>query len=143
MTKDTFQTLKNRAILRGDTKRSQELATYSLANREQSFDAAAEQLAYLYRLTGGSWPKALAAYNFGPGLANWFNGDPVSTKDGKPAYPSNGKWKEIAAYLAYALRGASEDPQTADSYVYRPPNEGRAREQLYRPAVPSDTRLNP
>jgi hypothetical protein len=144
MDKDTFQTLKNLAILRGDTKRSQELATYSLANREQSFDAAAEQLAYLYRLMGGSWPKALAAYNFGPGLKNWFDGKPVSiSKDGKPVYVSDGKWKEISAYLAYALRGASEDPQTADGYVYRSPNEGRVRDRLYRPAVPSDTRRNP
>jgi hypothetical protein len=144
MTSDTFQTLKNLAIGRGDTKRSQELATYSLANREQSFDAAAEQLAYLYRLMGGNWPKALAAYNFGPGLMNWFDGKPVSiSKDNKPVYISKGKWEEISVYLAYALRGASEDPQSADGYVLRPPNQDRTRDRIYRPAVPSDTIRNP
>lgn len=74
MTKNTLQDLKDREARRGDTKRSQELATYSLANREQSFDAAAEQLSYLYRLVGGNWPKAVAAYNVGPGLSGWFNG---------------------------------------------------------------------
>jgi soluble lytic murein transglycosylase-like protein len=144
MTSDTFQTMKNLAIGRGDTKRSQELATYSLANREQSFDAAAEQLAYLYRLMGGNWPKALAAYNFGPGLMNWFDGKPVSiSKDNKPVYISKGKWEEISVYLAYALRGASEDPQSADGYVLRPPNQDRTRDRIYRPAVPSDTIRNP
>jgi hypothetical protein len=135
MTKDTFQTLQNLARLRGDTGRTRELAGYSLANREQSFDAAAEQLAYLYRLMGGSWPKALAAYNYGPGIGEWFAGKPMSI--------STKKWEEIAGYLAYALRGAAEDPQTGDSYVYQAPNRAHARERIYRPAVPSDTRQNP
>lgn len=53
------------------------------------------------------------------------------------------KWNEIADYLAYALRGAAEDPQTADGYVYQEPNRAHAREKIYRPAAPSDTRLNP
>lgn len=135
MTKDTFQTLQNLARLRGDTKRARELAGYSLANREQSFDAAAEQLAYLHRLMGGSWPKALAAYNYGAGIKKWFDGDPISI--------SKGKWEEIAGYLAYALRGAAEDPQTGDGYVFQTPNQAHTRERIHRPAVPSDTRQNP
>jgi Transglycosylase SLT domain len=135
MTKGTFQDLRRRALQRGDTKRAQELATYSLANREQSFDAAAEHLAYLHRLMGGSWPKALAAYNYGVGIKDWF--------DGKPMSIGTKKWEEIAGYLAYALRGAPEDPQMGDGYVYQAPNRAHAREWIHRPDVYSDTRLNP
>lgn len=135
MTKDTLETLTNLARLRGDTKRVQELEKYSLGNREQSFDAAAEQLAYLHRHMGGNWPKALAAYNYGPGLKAWF--------DGKDVPISTGKWREMADYLIYALRGAEEEPQTGDPYVVQPVNRDRARDRIYRPAVPSDTKQNP
>lgn len=150
MTKNTLQDLKDRAARRGDTKRSQELATYSLANREQSFDAAAEQLSYLYRLVGGSWPKAVAAYNVGPGLSGWFNGanmDPrffAARKDVKGNLIPSRKWThEIPEYLRFIFRGASEDPATVDMYDYQPPSQYRARERIYRPAIPSDTRQNP
>ncbi|HET7715509.1 MAG TPA: transglycosylase SLT domain-containing protein [Bauldia sp.] len=150
MTKNTLQNLKDRAARRGDTKRSQELATYSLANREQSFDAAAEQLSYLYRLVGGSWPKAVAAYNVGPGLSGWFNGanmDPrffAARTDAKGNLIPSRKWThEIPEYLRFIFRGASEDPATVDMYDYQPPSQYRARDRIYRPAVPADTRRNP
>jgi len=135
MTKDTFEDLKRRARARGDEDRARELAGYSLANREQSFDVAAEQLAYLHRLMGGSWPKAVAAYNYGPGIGKWFDGQNVDI--------STGKWGELKGYLAMILRGAAEDPQTADGYVYQSPFRGRARDRLYRSNVPSDTQNNP
>jgi hypothetical protein len=137
MTKNTLENMKNRAAYRGDTKRSEELSTYSLANREQSFDAAAEQLAYLYRLMGGSWPKAVAAYNVGPSLVRWFNGaeiDPQyftnkADRNGKPL--STDKWtKEVPAYLRFVLRGAAEDPATADMYEPQPPAHYRARDRI-------------
>jgi hypothetical protein len=137
MTKNTLENTKNRAAYRGDTKRSEELSTYSLANREQSFDAAAEQLAYLYRLMGGSWPKAVAAYNVGPSLVRWFNGaeiDPQyftnkADRNGKPL--STDKWtKEVPAYLRFVLRGAAEDPATADMYEPQPPAHYRARDRI-------------
>jgi hypothetical protein len=150
MTNDTLKTLKNLAHLRGDTKRSEELAAYSLSNREQSFDAAAEQLAYLYRLTGGSWPKAVAAYNVGPGLANWFNGasmDPQlfaaheDKKSGKLILSK--KWTdEIPAYLRFIFRGATEDPAIGGMYDYQPPEQYRARDWINRLPMP-DTKHNP
>lgn len=135
MTGETFEDLKRRARERGDKDRAKELAGYSLANREQSFDAAAEQLAYLHRLTGGSWPKAVAGYNYGPGIRQWFDGQNVAI--------STKKWEELKGYLPFALRGAAEDPQTADGYAERLPNQDRTRARLYRPHVPSDTRQNP
>ena len=135
MTGETFEDLKRRARERGDKDRAKELAGYSLANREQSFDAAAEQLAYLHRLTGGSWPKAVAGYNYGPGIRQWFDGQNVAI--------STKKWEELKGYLPFALKGAAEDPQTADGYAERLPNQGRTRDRLYRPNVPSDTRQNP
>lgn len=159
MNKITLEDLKARARLRGDTKRAQELAAYSLANREQSSDAAAEQLAYLYRLMGGSWPKAVAAYNVGPtGLKNWFdaqqNGNDKDdqkndprffaarrSRNGKPIPPAEwkptNKWTdEIPAYLRYILRGAAEDPATSDMYDYQSPRQYRARDPIPRRVVP-------
>lgn len=150
MTKSTLADLKDRAARRGDNRRSEELATYSLANREQSFDAAAEQLAYLYRRMGGHWPKAVAAYNVGQDLSRWFDGaniDPqyfAAKRDEKGNLIPSGKWtKEIPEYLRFIFRGADEDPLTADMYDYQPPSQYRAREKIYQPAVPSDTRRNP
>lgn len=151
MTKNTFKDLKDRATRRGDAKRSQELSTYSLANREQSFDAAAEQLAYLYRLTGGNWPKAVAAYNVGSGLARWFDGanmDPqffaASKRDKNGNLIPSDKWThEIPEYLRFIFRGAAEDPAGVDMYDYQPHEQYRARDRIYTSAVPSDTRRNP
>jgi len=137
MTKQTLEELKRRARVRGDMARVRELATYSLANREQSFDAAAEQLAYLYRLVGGNWPKAVAAYNVGPSLATWFDGgrsDPRffgARQDRKGNLIPTDKWTtEIPAYLRFILRGAAEDPATGDMYIYREPNRDRTRDRL-------------
>jgi hypothetical protein len=137
MTRTTFEDLIDRATKRGDTARAEELKKYSLADRAQSFDAAAEQLTYLYRLLGGSWPKAVAAYNVGPtAMWSWFDAqqdpkdkdgvqsDPrffatrTTDKYGKPL-PENqlkqtDKWQEMSAYLRMILRGAAEDPVTSD-----------------------------
>ena len=135
MTRETFEDLKRRARERGDKDRAAELAGYSLANREQSFDAAAEQLAYLHRLMGGSWPKAVVGYNYGTGIWRWFDGQNVEI--------STRKWNELKGYLAFALRGAAEGPQTADAYADQLPNQGRTRDRLYRPNVPSDAQENP
>jgi soluble lytic murein transglycosylase-like protein len=143
MTKQTLEELKRRARVRGDVARVRELATYSPANREQAFDAAAEQLAYLYRLMGGNWPKAVAAYNVGPSLATWFDGgrsDPrffAAGQDPKGKLIPSNKWTtEIPAYLRFILRGAAEDPITGDMYGYREPNRDRTRDRIQRPAVP-------
>ncbi len=150
MTQNTLLDLMDRAARRGDGRRSEELSTHSLANREQSFDAAAEQLAYLYRRMGGSWPKAVAAYNVGQDLSRWFDGaniDPryfAAKTDGKGNLIPSEKWtKEIPQYLRFVFRGEGEDPATADIYDYQPPNQYRARQKIYQPAIPSDTRRNP
>jgi soluble lytic murein transglycosylase-like protein len=144
MTVNTLEELKRQATLRGDTKRRQELETYSLANREQSFDAAAEQLAHLYRHMGGSWPKAVASYNVGQDLKRWFDGanmDPQyfggrSDKNNKPI-PSD-KWtKEVPAYLRFVLRGAAEDPTTGDMYSYQPSVQYRVRDRLHQRPIRS------
>ncbi len=149
MTKATFEDLIRRARERGDTKRARELQGYSLANSEQSFDAAAEQLAYLYRLMGGSWPKAVAAYNVGPtALKNWFDGVESNTKETQRHDPmyfaatrrdkdgnlvATKKWTdETIPYLRYVLRGAAEDPATGDMYDYQPPGQYRARAPIPR-----------
>jgi hypothetical protein len=126
MTMNTLEELKRQATKRGDVKRRQELETYSLANREQSFDAAAEQLTYLYRLMGGSWPKAVAAYNVGPDLRRWFEGAnidpqffgaPKRDKTTNQPLPTD-KWtKEVPGYLRFIFRGATEDPATGDMYA--------------------------
>jgi hypothetical protein len=152
MTMNTLEELKRQATKRGDMKRRQELETYSLANREQSFDAAAEQLTYLYRLMGGSWPKAVAAYNVGSDLRRWFEGanidpqffgSPKRDKTTNQPLPTD-KWtKEVPGYLRFIFRGATEDPATGDMYAYQPPEQYRARDRVYRPPVPSDTRHNP
>ena len=139
MTKNTLENMKDRAARRGDTKRSDELATYSLGNREQSFDAAAEQLAYLYRLMGGNWPQAVAAYNVGPSLMRWFNGAEIDPRffankmdrDKKPV--ATDKWtKEVPEYLRFVLRGAAEDPYSADMYEPQAPNQYRVRDPIPR-----------
>ncbi|MDB5486909.1 MAG: hypothetical protein JWQ58_624, partial [Reyranella sp.] len=75
MNKNTLQDLLQRARARGDVARAEELETYSLGNFRQAFDAAAENLALNYKLTGGSWPQAVAAYNVGAGdLVSWLKG---------------------------------------------------------------------
>jgi hypothetical protein len=141
ITTNTLNDLKRWARERGDTKRSEELETYSPDNREKAFDAAAELLAYQYRFLGGSWPKAVGAYNRGRNfLKPWLDG--AQDKDHDPK-TEEGRWREMSAYLTIVLRGANEDPATSDAYTYRAPNSGNVRERLYRPPVPSDTRLNP
>lgn len=71
---------------------------------------------------GGSWPKAVAGYNVGAGLANWFNGAEIDPRffvnkrdrDNKPV--ATDKWtKEVPEYLRFVLRGAPEDPYSADN----------------------------
>jgi hypothetical protein len=153
MTQRTVDELKRLAILRGDSSRVQELSRYSAADRAQSFDAAAEQLAYLYRLSGGSWPRAVAAYNVGKtSIQNWFDGeegqeglkgnpqDPMYFaatgvgKDGK-WLPTN-KWtKEVPEYLRQIFRGSPEDFIGADMYAVEPPNRYQARRPI-PPRVP-------
>lgn len=154
MTRTTFEDLIDRARRRGDTARAEELKKYSLADRAESFDAAAEQLAYLYRLLGGSWPKAVAGYNVGPtAIWSWFDAaeqdpndkdgvrnDPrffatrTTDKYGKPLPESQlkqtDKWKEMSAYLRMVLRGAAEDPATSDMYDPQPPRQYRARKPI-------------
>ncbi len=171
MNRITFEDLIKRARERGDAARAEELKTYSLADRAQSFDAAAEQLVYLHRLLGGSWPKAVAAYNVGPtAIWRWFDAehdpsdkdgvrnDPryfatrTTDKSGKPLPESQlkptAKWQEMSAYLRMVLRGAAEDPAIGDMYGYQPPEQYRARALIPRrpappgqPTVPS--RRNP
>ena len=153
MNRITFDDLIDRARKRGDTARAAELSKYSLADQAQSFDAAAEQLAYLYRLLGGSWPKAVAAYNVGPtAIWRWFDAeqnpedkddvknDPrffaarTMDKSGKPLRENQlkqtDKWQEMSAYLRMVLRGAAEDPATNDMYDYQPPRQYRARKLI-------------
>ncbi|MGH6754794.1 MAG: transglycosylase SLT domain-containing protein, partial [Bradyrhizobium sp.] len=81
MNKNTLEDLIRRAKARGADARAVELETYSLGNFRQAFDAAAENLALNYKLTGGSWPQAVAAYNVGAGdLVSWLKGgqkDPI------------------------------------------------------------------
>ena len=153
MNRITFDDLIDRARKRGDTARAAELSKYSLADQAQSFDAAAEQLAYLYRLLGGSWPKAVAAYNVGPtAIWRWFDAeqnpedkddvknDPrffaarTMDKSSKPLRENQlkqtDKWQEMSAYLRMVLRGAAEDPATNDMYDYQPPRQYRARKLI-------------
>ena len=160
MNRITFEDLIKRARERGDTARAEELKTYSLADQAQSFDAAAEQLAYLYRHLGGNWPKAVAAYNVGPtAIWTWFDAeqdpkdkdgvksDPrffatrTTDKKGKPLPESQlkqtGKWQEMSAHLRMVLRGAAEDPATSDMYGYQPPKQYRARAQIPPRPAPS------
>jgi len=141
ITTNTLNDLKRWARERGDTRRSTELEIYSPANREKAFDASAELLAYLYRFMDGSWPRAIGAYNKGRNfLRPWLNG--AQGKKFDPA-TSKGKWTEMSEYLTFILRGATEDPTTADVYTFHEPNRDITRDRIYRPSVPSDTRLNP
>jgi len=148
MTKNTLADLKRRARERGDIARARELETYRLGNRSQSFDAAAEQLTYLYRLLGGSWPKAVAGYNVGAtSILNWFDGeegedsekgkikDPMyfaaTKRDKNNELIQTNKWtEEVPAYLRHVLRGAAEDPETPNMYDYQPPEQYRARKAI-------------
>ena len=88
---------------------------------------------------GGSWPKAVAGYNVGAGLANWFNGAEIDPRfftnkrdrDNKPV--ATDKWtKEVPEYLRFVLRGAAEDPYSADMYEPQPPNQYRVRDPIPR-----------
>jgi hypothetical protein len=92
-----------------------------LANRAQAFDAAAERLAYLQRLTG-SWPGAFAAYNMGPTYVHrWLSGD-TTLQD--PKSLPNDKWNEVANYVSNAFRGQPELGQTSDMYGTENANTG-------------------
>src|SRR5258708_35171317 len=108
---------------------------------------------------GGCWPKAFAAYNVGSSLCEWFDGkegndfDPrffggTRDKNGRLLkLETTNKWKEeVPNYLKVILRGTPEDPATGDMYVsrsHRDKDQDRARDRIYRPAVPSDTGRKP
>lgn len=149
MTQQTLNDLKRTAELRGDTARLKELQGYSLANREQAFDAAAEQLAYARRMTG-SWHAAAASYNTTPYyIAPWLRGANVTSpenlwreKDGPPGK----KWEEMKKYLAIVMRGTA-DAHTPDMYEGADPVKGFRVASRIPPfssrAISGDTRDNP
>jgi hypothetical protein len=153
MTQQTLDDLRQKALARGDTARARELAGYSLANRAQAYDAAAERLAYGYRLLG-SWPAAVAAYNMSPDYFRfWLKGydanpglaAPENLPKGLPGGPS--KWEEIMRHVRISVRGRPEDFQTSDMYE---PGNAITGFRVARPIPPftsrvttGDTRRNP
>jgi hypothetical protein len=155
MTPQTLRDLKEKAEARGDAARAKELESYSLRNREQAFDAAAERLAYSRRMLG-SWPAAIAAYNMSPEYFDaWLKGRNASTDFHAPEVllnkngdtrPSR-KWQEIANYLRNIVRGAPQDLQTADMYEPGNVRTGfRVASSIppsFRPLVSGDTKDNP
>jgi hypothetical protein len=134
MTARTLDDLTKRARARGDTARATELEGYSLANREQAFDAAAEYFAYIYRSTR-SWPAAAAGYNIGPDyMQRWLTNDPalpdpinlktvIKGKDGNPIKDKYGnvqvhdRWKDMTNYVANAFRNFPTSPQVSGRYA--------------------------
>jgi hypothetical protein len=150
MTTETLNELKRLARTRGDTARARELDGFSLADRAQAFDAAAEHLAYQHRLLG-SWHAAVAGYNRGHSwMAHWLTGlEP--NKDFRAPEGSQASWNQMTNYLRIIFRGAAEDAQTADMYepgnvrtgVRVAPQVPRSRNQADAWRIPSDTRRNP
>ena len=128
MTTETLETLKRRAEARGDIARAEELKGYSLANRAQALDAAAEYLAY-QRRTLGSWPAAAAAYNAGGEfMRDWLNGldhsDDAHKYSRDPHAFRPNKWNgEVRNYLAVVFRGNPDEPPAYRIYDYRDPEE--------------------
>jgi hypothetical protein len=138
MTPATLEHLKALAKARGDMARFRELQGYSLANRAQAFDAAAEYLAYAYRLTG-DWPSAFASYNYSPYyFQKWLTGDPKA-QDPATLMVSGpkgaiSKWREITDYVANAFRGQPELGQTSAGYERENARKGF---RAARPVVPN------
>lgn len=150
----TLTLLKNMARARGDTARVRELEGYSLANRAQAFDAAAEYLAYQRRRMG-SWPAAFGGYNVGDNLmADWLNG--LDHSDDSNRYPRDPSvaprsWNEMKKYLQFVFHGAPDEPPAYRIYDYRDPEETfrvpppieRSRDTPDPWRIPQDTRQNP
>jgi soluble lytic murein transglycosylase-like protein len=102
ITQSKLNIMRRLAIDRGDVVRALELKHYSLADREQAFDVAAEILAYQRRLLG-SWHASVAAYNVGENFVDdWLAGrdrsEPYEVYD-----PRQGK-KKLETY------GSRSDP---------------------------------
>jgi hypothetical protein len=120
MTTETFDELAQRAKLRGDIERVKELRGFSPTNPDHAFDAAAEHMAYLYRRLG-SWPAAVAAYNYTPDyFEKWLKGS-IGVKDPSAMKDASGydKWKEITNYVSNAFQNIGPNPQTGDIYARR------------------------
>lgn len=168
MTTAKFNILKTLARNRGDSTRARELESYSLANREQAFDVAAELLAYQRRLLG-SWHAAAAAYNVGENFfTDWLAGrdrsEPYERNGKLQTYsrdpidlpknvrePEKDKWPEVKNYLRIIFRGYPDEAPAYKIYDYRDP-EPRFRVPPYIPRlpdmpisvqIPRDTRENP
>jgi hypothetical protein len=168
ITSAKFGILKTLARDRGDLPRARELASYSLANREQAFDTAAELLAYQRRLLG-SWHAAVGGYNVGENFfMDWLAGrdrsesyerngklvtysrDPIDLPKNKEQ-PELSKWPEFKKYLRIIFRGAPDEAPAYKIYDYHdperifrvPPYIPRSPNMPISVQIPRDAKENP